>query len=88
MPFKPPITIQQLHDIQERNRDNPDVIALLWEIRRLHQIAVTAHAYASSDSRFDQTRNMMADKLLNLTKHDPAVVQHQEWVAGLLKRPD
>lgn len=61
---------------------------MLWEIWRLRGIAVTAHSFAADSPRFDETRNMMADKLVGMTKDDPAVIQHQEWVAGLLKRPD
>jgi hypothetical protein len=31
--FKPPLTLDQLREIQERNRQNEDVLALLWEIK-------------------------------------------------------
>lgn len=40
MPFKPPLTFDQLHDIGERNRGNPDVVALLWEIKRMQSLAL------------------------------------------------
>lgn len=33
---KPPLSFEELKAIRERNADNPDVIKLLWEIRRLH----------------------------------------------------
>lgn len=38
MPFKPPLTLQQIKEIQGRHPDDPDVRALLWEIRRLFSI--------------------------------------------------
>jgi hypothetical protein len=40
MVFKPPLTREQLVEIQERNKDNPDVFALLWEIKRLRASAL------------------------------------------------
>lgn len=36
-----PLSIEQLKEIQARN-DSADVLALLWEIRRLRSIAATA----------------------------------------------
>ena len=40
--FKAPLTLEQLHDIGQRNRDHADVKALLWEIRRLHATVLRA----------------------------------------------
>ncbi|HEV2612554.1 MAG TPA: hypothetical protein VGU61_19990 [Noviherbaspirillum sp.] len=42
MPFKPPLTREQLTEIQERNRENEDVITLLWEIKRLRALVLRA----------------------------------------------
>lgn len=42
MPFKPPLTRQQLIEIRDRNKGNKDVSALLWEIKRLHAIVLRA----------------------------------------------
>lgn len=42
MPYRPPLTRAQLHEIQERNPDSPDVRALLWEIKRLRGIVLRA----------------------------------------------
>ena len=39
--FRAPLSIEQLKEIQGRN-DSADVLALLWEVRRLRQIAATA----------------------------------------------
>ena len=39
--FRAPLSIEQLKEIQGRN-DSVDVLALLWEVRRLRQIASTA----------------------------------------------
>jgi hypothetical protein len=40
MAFKPPLTREHLIEIQERNKENPDVFALLWEIKRLRAIVL------------------------------------------------
>lgn len=75
--FKDPLTREQLSAIQERNRENPDVIALLWEIKRLQAVAL----------RFDQImrstkegmiplmlRNVIEEELNN----EPAVFESRE----------
>lgn len=40
MSFKPPLSFEELKEIQGRGRENPDVMRLLWEIRRLHSIVL------------------------------------------------
>lgn len=39
--IRTPLSIEQLKEIQGRNV-SPDVLALLWEVRRLRKIAATA----------------------------------------------
>lgn len=39
--IRAPLSIEQLKEIQGRN-DSSDVLALLWEVRRLRAIAATA----------------------------------------------
>lgn len=39
--FRAPLSIEQLKDIRERS-DSPDMRAVLWEVRRLLEIASTA----------------------------------------------
>lgn len=39
--FRAPLSIEQLKEIQERS-DSPDMRAVLWEVRRLREIAATA----------------------------------------------
>lgn len=38
MPFKAPLTYAELRAIRERQSWNADVIALLWEIKRLRSV--------------------------------------------------
>jgi hypothetical protein len=42
MAFKPPLTRDQLVQIQERNKDSADVFTLLWEIKRLRAVVLQA----------------------------------------------
>ena len=39
--IRAPLSIEQLKEIQTRNK-SADVLALLWEVRRLREIAATA----------------------------------------------
>lgn len=43
--FKKPLTRDQLLDIQERRRDDPDVHQLLWEVFRLRATQLRMHNY-------------------------------------------
>lgn len=38
MPFRPPLTADQLREIRERQPWNPDVLTLLWEIKRMRSL--------------------------------------------------
>lgn len=40
MPFKPPLTRDDLVAIQDRNPGNADVRALLWEVKRFRALAL------------------------------------------------
>ena len=42
MPFRPPMTTELLHDVAQR-RDPNDIVALLWEIKRLRGIVLRAN---------------------------------------------
>jgi len=42
MPFRPPIPTVELHEIAKR-KDAGDVIALLWEIKRLRGLVLRAN---------------------------------------------
>jgi hypothetical protein len=39
--FRPPLGLEQLREIRARS-DSPDMRAVLWEVRRLQEIASTA----------------------------------------------
>ncbi|KDD49538.1 hypothetical protein L533_3727, partial [Bordetella bronchiseptica OSU553] len=43
MPFRDPLTHAQLRAIRERQPWNPDVVALLWEVKRLRAMMLRAY---------------------------------------------
>lgn len=43
--MRPSLTRDDLIAIQERNHDLPDVLALLWEIKRLRAVVLRSHDY-------------------------------------------
>lgn len=52
MPFRPPLTADELRAIKERNAD-PDVLTLLWEIKRLQGQLVQVYNELGVRSEFD-----------------------------------
>lgn len=81
----PPIPTEVLKDIRDRRKDDPEVIALLWEIWRYRRIAIKAHNLASGMHAVDETRRLMKEDLLDILKDDPAIVSHQAWKDDLLE---
>lgn len=47
MPFRSPLTLDQLHEIGVRQQAS-DVLPLLWEIKRLHAIVMRAYQLEKS----------------------------------------
>lgn len=83
MPFKPPLSLQTLHDIQERHRDNPDVIALLWEIRRLHSIVFRADQLARSLPNEMGSIGMIVGALQDEIADEPSLAEHRRMSAEM-----
>ena len=51
MPFKAPLSHADLRFIRERQPWNPDVIALLWEVKRLRSILLRAYQLSGDFKR-------------------------------------
>lgn len=81
---RPPISTAALKDILARRKDDPEVLALLWEIWRYRRIAIKAYNLAVGVQEFDETRKLMKDGLLNALKDDPALISHEEWKSEML----
>lgn len=82
-----PLPTETLREINARRKDDPEVVALLWEIHRLRRITKMAHQLAASAPRFDDTYTMLADQLLRMTESEPVVIEHQATIAELTEKP-
>jgi predicted N-formylglutamate amidohydrolase len=87
MPFKPPLSFDELKAIQDRNADNTDVRNLLWEIRRLHAVVLRADQLARSMPEASGAIGMIAEELRRQIKDDPAVLQAAQSSQDLLGPP-
>jgi hypothetical protein len=85
MPLKPPLSLQQLKEIQQRNPDNPDVRALLWEIKRLHNIVQRGDQLVRSVPETNGTAvGIIAQAFRSETKNEPCLEEARKWREDLL----
>lgn len=77
MPFKPPLTRQQLQDIQERNPNSADVRALLWEVKRLRAIALRTDQLLKDMPTVAGTSGLVADMLRRELADEPVILEQQ-----------
>lgn len=77
-----PLTHGQLHDLGERRRGDEDVLALLWEIKRLHgvleQLQLRAHQLTmqlKKEAREDQTAFHLACQLGDAIVEEPGLLK-------------
>lgn len=73
--MKDPLTREQLQAIQERNPDSPDVLALLWEVKRLRGDALRSHDYFRQSPTSSIARTLHETMLQQL--EDEPVVKEQ-----------
>lgn len=74
-PNPPPLTRDQLLEIQDRRRGDPDIKALLLEVHRLRQIALLARTYAVKERQEDR------NDLLRATSYEAVVSESKNPVA-------
>lgn len=81
-----PLTLPQLRRIAQERRDDPDVRALLWEIKRLHRTLVQAEDLREfAAERCVEQFGREADGLGNLGRlleREPAVAEHKAKRGG------
>lgn len=82
---KPPLTKTQLQEIQQRRKDDPDVLALLWEIHRLRSIVLRADQLQRSIDGLGGGADMVLKVLRAELKNEPCV---KEFPRLDLKNPD
>lgn len=75
------MTREHLRDYAQRRRDDPDVIALLWEIRRMRETLVDVREYF--DVIYQAWREEVGGKLVALERlksllgDEPAVIERK-----------
>lgn len=87
MPFRDPLTLEQLRDIRERQPWNPDVIALLWEVKRLRSIVLRLHQVSGDLKRPPSLMGEIYDDLMAGLADEPCVIERDQDVAALLEDP-
>lgn len=87
MPFKDPLTFADLRAIRERQPWNADVLALLWEVKRLRAAMLRLHQVSSDLKRpAGLTGDIYDDLLADLAK-EPCVLERDQMTIELLESP-
>ncbi|MFP3747022.1 hypothetical protein SB816_28450 [Achromobacter sp. SIMBA_011] len=87
MPFRTPLTTEQLRAMRERQPNNPDVIALLWEVKRLRSVLLRLHQVSGDLKRPPSLMGEIYDDLMAGLADEPCVIERDQDVAALLGDP-
>jgi hypothetical protein len=70
---KPPLSRLELQEIQARRRDDPDVMALLWEIKRMRAVLLFADQLQREMGVMSGPQGMVLEALRSRLEHEPCV---------------
>lgn len=87
MPFKDPLTADQLRAIKARQPWNPDVITLLWEVSRLRSIVLRANQLSCDLTRPSGILATVFDQWIEQIHAEPCVLERNKVVDELLESP-
>lgn len=87
MTFKAPLTFPELRAIRERQPDNADVIALLWEIKRLRSVLLRAHQLSGDFKRPAGITGELYDDFLATLQAEPCVIERDQNVREMMEAP-
>ncbi|MGB3819318.1 hypothetical protein [Achromobacter pulmonis] len=87
MPFRNPLSAEQLRAIRERQPWNPDVIALLWEVKRLRSVLLRLHQVSGDLKRPASLMGEIYDDLMAGLADEPCVIERDQDVGALLEDP-
>jgi hypothetical protein len=80
---KPPLTRVDLHSIQERNRQSPDVMALLWEIARLRATVLYAEQLQRTIGSMSGAQGLVLEALRARLANEPCVDEFPRLPPGM-----
>lgn len=87
MPFKPPLTLAELHEIQQRAPNAEDTRRLLWEIKRMRSELLRWHQVSNDLKRPAGLMGDIYDDLLARQATEPCVLERDDMVAALMEAP-
>ncbi len=87
MPFKDPLTFADLRAIRERQPWNPDVLTLLWEVKRLRATLLRMHQVSFELKRPAGLMGGIYDDLLAGLAVEPCVLEKNQMTMELLESP-
>ncbi|MDH1520626.1 MULTISPECIES: hypothetical protein [Achromobacter] len=85
MPFKTPLSHADLRIIRERQPWNPDVIALLWEVKRLRSILLRAYQLSGDFKRPAGITGELYDDFMRDLHHEPCVLERDDMKDALME---
>lgn len=87
MPFKTPLTYAELRAIRERQPWNADVLALLWEVKRLRTYPLRLHQIADDLNRPAGITGGIFDDMMDAVPHEPCVQERDQNDGGAAGGP-
>ncbi|MFJ0392468.1 hypothetical protein WLU28_13905 [Bordetella bronchiseptica] len=87
MPFRAPLSHVELRAIRERQPWNPDVLTLLWEVKRLRSMMLRAYQLSSEFPRPLGLFENCYDEYMAQLLVEPCVLERNADVAEMLNTP-
>jgi len=88
MPFKLPLTHADLRTIRERQPWNADVIALLWEVKRLRSVLLRAYQLSDDFKRPAGITGGLYDDFMTGLREEPCVIERDQDVQEMMEAPN
>lgn len=88
MPFKAPLTHADLRSIRARQPWNPDLIALLWEVKRLRSVLLRAYQLSGDFKRPAGITGDLYDDFMKALRDEPCVIERDQDVQEMMETPN
>ena len=87
MPFRPPLSLDELRAIRERQAWNSDVMTLLWEVKRLRSLVLSTYQLWPEFQRPAGVLAANYDALAQKLLAEPCIAERDRLAAELLDIP-